>query len=108
MDTELCFSLLLDSIRCRVVAVFTSSLSRYSAGGDAPIITDTLACKHLRIRWWMSVNPLGLFCKCVPALGGEGDLLAVASDEEFAVLRLGDMPDDIDIVNRDEFLVVGE
>ena len=41
-------------------------------------------------------------------MGGEGDLFAVAADEEFAVLRLGDMPDDIDIVNRDEFLVVGE
>ena len=51
---------------------------------------------------------LTLFGEGVPALGGEGDFFAVASDEEFAVLGLGDVSDDIDIVNGDEFLVVGE
>ena len=42
----------------------------------------------------------------IPALGLEGDLFAVAADEVDAVFGFGDMTNEIDIVKRNEFLVI--
>ena len=47
-----------------------------------------------------------LFIKCVPALGLEGDLFAVAANEVNAVFGFGDMTNEIDILQRNEFLVI--
>ena len=47
-----------------------------------------------------------LFIKSVPALGLEGDLFAVAANEVNAVFGFGDMTNEIDILQRNEFLVI--
>ena len=47
-----------------------------------------------------------LFIKSVPALGLEGDLFAVAANEVNTVFGFGDMTNEIDILQWNEFLVI--
>ena len=49
-----------------------------------------------------------LFVKSVPALGLEREFFAVAADEIAAVFGFGDMTDDVEVVHRNQFLVVVE
>ena len=49
-----------------------------------------------------------LFVESVPALCLEGEFFAVSADEIAAVFGFGNVPDDIEVVHGDEFLVVVE
>ena len=55
-------------------------------------------CRSARCR--------GLSFEGIPALGLEGDLFAVSADEVDAVFGFGDMTNEIDILKRNEFLVI--
>jgi hypothetical protein len=47
-----------------------------------------------------------VFRECVPSLGFERDLFTVAANEINSVFWFGDMTNEINVFDRDEFLVI--